>query len=43
MSYIDARNLTVISDVYEIFTPIHYSPNQQEEYMIEMKVHVIQG
>ncbi len=40
MAYIDDQQLTVISDVYEIFMPIHYSPNHQEKYMIEIKVRV---
>jgi len=40
IQYIDKHQLEVISDVYEIFMPLRYSPNHQEEYMIELKVHV---
>ena len=40
MDYINEQQLTVISDVYECFMPIHYSPHQQEAYIIELKVRV---
>jgi MerR family transcriptional regulator, activator of bmr gene len=40
INYIDSHQLTVISDVYEFVIPIHYSPNQQEEYMGELKIQV---
>jgi MerR family transcriptional regulator, activator of bmr gene len=39
-NYITIHQLTVMSDVYELFLPIHYSPNQQEEYIVEMKIRV---
>ena len=38
--YIEEHQLTVISDVYETFIPLRYSPNQHEEFMIEIKVRV---
>lgn len=38
--FIEANQLTVISDVYEIFGAVHYSSNNQEEFIIELKVRV---
>ena len=40
VDYIEERQLTVISDVYETFVPLRYSPNQHDEFMIEIKVRV---
>lgn len=40
IDYIASNQLTVMSDVYELFAPVHYSPNQQEEYIVEMKIRV---
>jgi len=38
--YIKEHQMTVISDVYETFIPLRYSPNQHEEFMIEIKVRI---
>lgn len=38
--YVENKQLTVISDIYETFVPLRYSPNQHEEFMIELKVQV---
>ncbi|MEC1623250.1 MerR family transcriptional regulator [Bacillus mojavensis] len=40
IKYITDRQLTVISDVYELIIPIHYSPKKQEEYRVEMKIRI---
>ncbi|WP_455675022.1 MerR family transcriptional regulator [Pradoshia sp.] len=40
MEFIETNQLTVISDVYEIFGAMHYSANNQEEFIIEVKVRV---
>ncbi|QED47769.1 MerR family transcriptional regulator [Cytobacillus dafuensis] len=41
IDYISVHQLTAISDVYELFS-IHHSPNQQEEFLIEMKIRVLE-
>ncbi|MEC1754052.1 MerR family transcriptional regulator [Bacillus mojavensis] len=40
IKYITDRQLTVISNVYELIIPIHYSPKKQEEYRVEMKIRI---
>ncbi|MBD4896854.1 MerR family transcriptional regulator, partial [Xanthomonas citri pv. citri] len=40
IKYIADRQLTVVSDVYELIIPIHYSPKKQEEYRVEMKIRI---
>ncbi|MBD3109148.1 MerR family transcriptional regulator [Bacillus sp. AGMB 02131] len=40
VNYVEQQQLTVISDIYETFIPLRYSPDQHEEYMIELKVQV---
>ncbi|OIK14625.1 MerR family transcriptional regulator [Bacillus sp. MUM 13] len=40
ISHIEEHHFTVISDIYEVFSPSHYSPNQSEEYIVEMKIKV---
>lgn len=40
INYIKEHQMTVISDVYETFIPLRYSPNQHEEFMIEIKVRI---
>lgn len=43
IKYITDHQLTVISDVYDSAMPIHYSPNQEEEYIVEMKIRVAES
>lgn len=40
MEFVETNELIVIGDVYEIFGAMHYSPNHQEEFIIELKVRV---
>lgn len=40
MEFIEEKQMTVKSDVYELFGDLSYSPNQPEELMIELKVRV---
>ncbi|CAM3696607.1 MerR family transcriptional regulator [Marinicrinis lubricantis] len=40
--YIDNHQFTVLSDIYEFFSPIHYSPRKQEEFLVEMKVRILE-
>lgn len=40
IQYTKDHQLTVISDIYEFLTYIHYSPNLQAEYLIEMRIRV---
>ena len=40
MAFIEEKRLKVISDVYELFGAVHYSSNNQEEFVIELKVRV---
>ena len=40
MKFIEDNQMTVISDVYELFGAVSYSPNNQEELIIELKVRV---
>ncbi|WP_050183116.1 MerR family transcriptional regulator [Domibacillus robiginosus] len=34
------QQFTVLSDVYELFMPIHYSPRKPESYLVEMKIRI---
>jgi len=38
IQYISDHQLTVISDIYDFLTYNHYSTNQEEEYLIEMRI-----
>lgn len=38
IKYVEAHQLTVIGDIYESLIHIHYSPDQQEEFLIEMRI-----
>ena len=40
MKFIEDNQMTVTSDVYELFGALSYSPDQQEELIIELKVRV---
>jgi len=40
LNYVDVHQLTVISEIYDSIVDIHYSPNQQEEFLIELKMQV---
>lgn len=43
INYVEDHQLTVISDIYESLIHINYSPNQQEEYLIEMRIRVAES
>ncbi len=40
LNYVDAHQLTVISDIYDSIIHIHYSLNQQEEFLTELRMQV---
>jgi MerR family transcriptional regulator, activator of bmr gene len=40
ITYVSKPTINVISNFYEIFIPNHYSPNKQEEFMVEIKVQI---
>ncbi|MDQ0231064.1 MerR family transcriptional regulator [Metabacillus malikii] len=40
LSYIKQNQINVIGSIYDNFIPIHYSPIEQEEYMVEMKIRI---
>lgn len=35
------QQFTILSDVYELFMPIHYSPRRSEAYLVEMKIRIL--
>lgn len=40
INFVELHQLMVLSDIYESIIYIHYSPDQQEEYLIEMRMRV---
>lgn len=38
--YIETNQLSVESDVYELFMPTHYAPHKEEQYVVELKVKI---
>lgn len=40
VNYIKEQQIDVSGPVYEIFVPQHYSPDNEEEYIVEMKIKV---
>lgn len=40
LNYINNHHLQVIGSIYEVFTPIHYGPISQDDYLIEMKIRI---
>ncbi|MBS4219961.1 MerR family transcriptional regulator [Bacillus sp. FJAT-49711] len=43
INYVAHYELTVKSDIYETLAPIHYFPNRQEEFLMEMRILVKEG
>jgi MerR family transcriptional activator of bmr gene len=43
INYVEFHQLTVLSDIYESIIYTHYSPNQQEEVLIEMRMRVTES
>ena len=39
---ITKHQFTVLSDVYELFMPLHYSPHRNEAYLVEMKIRILE-
>lgn len=40
-SYIEKQQLKVVPVVYEIFMPLNYSPNEENKFIVELKVQLI--
>ncbi|MDQ0155752.1 MerR family transcriptional regulator [Robertmurraya andreesenii] len=38
LNYVDQYQLKVTGDIYELFMPTSYSPNEQEDYTVEIKI-----
>ena len=39
--YIEENQLNVAPNVYEIFMPLNYSPNDKDEFTVELKVQLV--
>lgn len=39
--YIEEKQLQVIPTVYEIFMPLNYAPNEEDEFIVELKVQLL--